>query len=126
MGDRRLNYPLVILCLIFLVGLLISLFIKSYPVSANSESSLRSDITNLRTRIGYLEGEVRRLAQRQNRSNSSSPELSPSSGPEIVEGELIGQSDPLFERLSILVIELKERVIDVEKRMTQIEQKIGI
>ncbi len=126
MSDRRSNHNLIIFCIIFLAVLVINLLITSNPLYASSESALRSDINNLRTRIGYLEREVRRVSQRQNRSNPTAPELSPRTGGQVVDGEIIGLSDPMFERLSILVIELKERVMDLENRMDKIEEKTGI
>ena len=100
--------------------LLILIFIKqTYPVSASLENRLRGEINRLQARVSRLESTVTNLRRGPN-SNYNPPSFIPS--PQIVDGELIGRSDPLFERLSILVIELKERVMDLEKRMNQLEK----
>jgi hypothetical protein len=41
----------------------------------------------------------------------------------VVNGETVGQSDPLFDRLSTLVIELKEEVRGLEKRVKTLEEE---
>jgi hypothetical protein len=45
------------------------------------------------------------------------------SGTGIVEGEVVGRSDPLFERLATLVIELKEDFQKLERRVQVLEKE---
>ncbi len=90
-------------------------------LASDPQRVLRSDFRNLETRIRTLEAEVRRL-QGSTSLSSLSPN-SPNSYPQIVDGELIGRSDPLMERFATLLIELKEQVKQLENRVTQLENK---
>ncbi len=105
---------------ILIILLFIILIKQINPVSASVENRLRGDINRLRARVSRLESAITNLRQDSN-NNYNTPDYNPS--PQIVDGELIGRSDPLFERLSTLVIELKERVMDLEKRMNQLEKE---
>lgn len=102
------------------------------PVLAQSDLSLKSDIISLRARISRLEQEVNRL-----RSSVVSPSPRPPKpkqptpppaqrptiiNPPVVDGRAIGKSDPLYERLATLLIELKEDVRELDRRLTEIEQ----
>ncbi len=107
------------LFLVLCLGLLFVLTL--HPVLAQSDSSLRYEITNLRSRVSRLESEISSL--RGNPSRLSPPSGTAGSSPQVVNGELIGRSDPLLERLSTLLIELKERVTNLEKRLTQLEKR---
>lgn len=104
------------LFLFTLFSLIIILFIQFLPASASYDSRIRADIDRLNARVSRLESSILNL--RQQRDFSDSPPIS--SSPQIVDGELIGRSDPMFERLSTLVIELKERVMTLEKRMNEL------
>lgn len=88
-------------------------------VSAQSDTAVRSELTSLRSRVSRLEAEVRRLSGVTTRPVPSSP------APRIVEGEALGPSDPMFERLATLAIELKEDVRELQKRVTALEKKRG-
>ena len=106
--------------LLVIIILLIVIFIQQInPVSASVENRLRGEINRLEARVSRLESAVTNLRQGSNNNNNSPPL---NSSPQIVDGEIIGRSDPLFERLSTLVIELKERVMGLEKRMNQLER----
>ncbi|CCQ62526.1 hypothetical protein [Crocosphaera watsonii] len=106
--------------LLVIITLLIVIFIQQInPVSASVENRLRGEINRLQARVSRLESAVTNLRQGSNNNNNSPPL---NSSPQIVDGEIIGRSDPLFERLSTLVIELKERVMGLEKRMNQLER----
>ena len=106
--------------LLVIIILLIVIFIQQInPVSASVENRLRGEINCLQARVSRLESAVTNLRQGSNNNNNSPPL---NSSPQIVDGEIIGRSDPLFERLSTLVIDLKERVMGLEKRMNQLER----
>ena len=107
------------LLLIIIILVIVILVKQINPVSASVENRLRGEINRLQARVSRLESAVTNLRQGSN-NNNNTPPLNPS--PQIVDGEIIGRSDPLFERLSTLVIELKERVMDVEKRINQLEK----
>ncbi|MEA5534940.1 hypothetical protein [Crocosphaera sp. XPORK-15E] len=102
-----------------LILLIITLLIQISPILASDDSRFRGDIDRLNARVSRLENAILNVRQQQNNS-ANNPSINTS--PQIIDGELIGRSDPLFERLSTLVIELKERVMNLEKRMTQIEK----
>ncbi len=115
--------------LLLIVLLSLTLVVSSNPlVKAQSITGIRSEITSLRARVNRLESEVRNLS-RSNTSNRTAPNISqrdlPSStinNPPIINNRAVGRSDPLFERLATLVIELKEDVRNLDQRLTAIEK----
>jgi BMFP domain-containing protein YqiC len=119
---QKLSNLLWFLIVVSLLLLLIDL--KISPVEAQSDTAVRSEVYSLRNRVDRLESEVRRLSQSNNRSNPSPNPSSGGTSAQIIDGELVGRSDPLFERLATLVIELKERITNLEKRMTALEEKL--
>jgi hypothetical protein len=110
------SLSLVVIILGVMVGML--LFLDRAP--AQSDLAIRSEITSLRNRVDRLESEVRGISQRSE-DRSRVPQRR--SGTGVVNGETVGQSDPLFDRLSILVIELKEEVKGLEKRVKTLEEE---
>jgi hypothetical protein len=109
--------------IIFAFGVILSLglicgFFFLDRVNAQSDTAVRSELVSLRNRVTRLENEIRGLSPRR----ESTPRVPPRrSGTGTVNGETVGQSDPLFERLSILVIELKEEVKDLDRRLKILE-----
>ncbi len=93
-------------------------------MALDPQSILRSDLRSLEVRIRSLEANVRRL--QQSSSGSSAPSVNPNTNvfPQVIDGELIGRSDPLMERFATLLIELKEKVRDLEIRVNQLENKL--
>ena len=94
------------------------LLLWANQVTAQSDSAVRSELSSLRNRVSRLEVEIRRAS-----SSSSNPLPRPASAPRVVNGEAIGESDPMFERLATLVIELKEDVRELQKRVNVLENK---
>lgn len=131
---HKWRYFLLLICF----SLLISIFyynpsaVLGHSVTAQSNLNLNSDIISLRARINRLEQEVNRLksfrpATAPPSNQSTSPPSTPAphptaSEPPIVSGRAIGKSDPLYERLATLLIELKEDVRDIDSRLQQIER----
>jgi len=97
---------------------IIILLLWANQVTAQSDSAVRSELSSLRNRVSRLEVEIRRAS-----SSSSNPLPRPTSTPRVVNGEAIGESDPMFERLATLVIELKEDVRELQKRVNVLENK---
>lgn len=100
------------------------------PASAQSITSINAEISSLRTRINRLEGQVNRLSQSSPtqlpRPNKTQPYSSNRSGnPPIVDGEAIGPSDPLYQRLATLLIELKEDVRNIDSRLARVERQVS-
>ena len=105
------------------------------PVSAQS-SLINSDVTSLRSRVSRLEQEIDQLrysvrvddsrpAKKLPIPNRSTPNSRPTVvNPPIVNGQAVGKSDPMYERLATLLIELKEDVRNIDERLTQIEQEV--
>jgi hypothetical protein len=126
---------IVTICLSFiLIGVTYMSPRVNQPSLAQSDLSLKSDIISLESRLNRLEQEVTRL-----RSSSSSSQLNlpaaerkePSTPPTshttignsaVVNGQVIGRTDPLYSRLATLLIELKEEVGSLDRRLTEIEQ----
>ena len=94
------------------------LLLWANQVTAQSDSAVRSELSSLRNRVSRLEVEIRRAS-----SSSSNPPPRSASTPRVVNGEAIGESDPMFERLATLVIELKEDVRELQKRVNVQENK---
>jgi polyhydroxyalkanoate synthesis regulator phasin len=105
--------------LIFLLALSIGIgfqITRAQLVVAQSDTAVRSEINSLSTRVNRLENDIRSLMQSGSRTTRP---INPS------EPSQIASSDPMFERLANLTIELKERITGLEKRVTQIEEKIA-
>jgi len=122
------------ICQGFLIAIAICLSIAiSQPSLAQGDFKFRADIISLQSRIGRLEQEVSRLRSSNSRaSNSTAPIKSPANTPNSnitivsppeVDGQIIGRSDPLYERFATLLIELKEDVKNLDRRLTEIEDK---
>jgi hypothetical protein len=121
----RLNRSLAQFALTLFLALIVSVgvqIIHPRPIVAQSDTAIRSEITSLRSRVSRLEAEIRSVGRSGSRpSTPSQPrQITP---PQEVNGVAVGSSDPMFERLATLTIELKERVTSLEKRVAQIEQK---
>jgi uncharacterized protein YceH (UPF0502 family) len=98
-------------------------------VTAQSTTDFRAEITNLRTRVSQLEREVRRLSQSSNLNPQSAADQirsqSTVGNPPLVNDQPIGRSDPMFERLANLVIELKQEVRELEQRVVEVERQLA-
>jgi hypothetical protein len=125
------------ICLSFLlISLSYWLPMVNQPLLAQSDLRLESDIISLKSRINRLEQEVNYLRSSTNSRSPSSrsleltppkpnqPSTPPNSGITIVDGKVIGRSDPLYSRLATLLIELKEQVNNIDSRLTAIEKTI--
>ncbi len=118
-------------CLSLLLVLLVSLGIqgnKSNYVWAQSRTDTfnRAETLNLKREIRQLEAEIRRLNQLNRRSNSLTPTpRSNLNNTPMVNNQPVGSSDPMFQRLANLLIELKEDVKKLDERMTKIEQQVN-
>ncbi|MCU0534370.1 MAG: hypothetical protein MUD14_10810 [Hydrococcus sp. Prado102] len=120
-----LRQSFVQFCTILFLALIVSIgiqIIHPHPIVAQSDTALRSEVTSLRSRVSRLEAEIRSVGRSGTRpiTPSEPRQITP---PQEVNGVAVGSSDPMFERLATLAIELKERVTSLEKRVTQIEQK---
>jgi hypothetical protein len=89
-------------------------------VNAQSDTAVRSELINLRNRVDRLESQIRGITVRQ---GNAAPSPDRRSGTGIVQGGIIGKSDPLFERLATLVIELKEDFQKLEQRVQVLEKE---
>ncbi|HHP7230465.1 MAG TPA: hypothetical protein ACFCUY_06360 [Xenococcaceae cyanobacterium] len=100
-------------------------------VHAQSITGINAEISSLRSRINRLESEVRNLSRAIPGSSPVTPrnlperELPPTTieNPPAIDGNVVGRSDPLFERLATLVIELKEDVRNLDRRLTALEEE---
>ena len=115
---------------IIIIGLTLTLIaVNNQPVSSQSITGINAEISSLRSRISRLESEVRNL--RTSNSTPGVPAQKPSreslsgtiNNPPVVNNQVIGRSDPLYERLATLLIELKEDVRDLDNRLVVLEEK---
>ncbi|MBE9214754.1 hypothetical protein IQ247_19120 [Plectonema cf. radiosum LEGE 06105] len=83
---------------------------------------LESRLNNLESRFYRLESQVNRIEMQGNRG-SSSPKIPNTSLPSQRSGRRLSQSerDKMFDRLSTLVIELRQDVNQLQKRVSQLE-----
>ena len=111
-----------------IIGLTVFVATVHQPVSAQSDLTLKSDIVSLKARINRLEQEVNNLRSSNTNLRSSTriptaPQAPKNSPPTTIEGQAIGSSDPMFKRLATLLIELKEDVRNLDRRLSKIEQR---
>ncbi|WP_246141976.1 hypothetical protein [Hyella patelloides] len=99
------------------------------PVASQSITGINAEISRLRSRINRVESEIRNLRPSSSAPNlpaNKSPRESVSdnfNNPPVINNQAIGRSDPLFERLATLLIELKEDVRDIESRLVTLEER---
>jgi BMFP domain-containing protein YqiC len=120
-----LRRPIAKFLLILLFALFIGIAIQiasANLVFAQSDTAVRSEILDLRRRVNSLENTLRSRPQPGVQTTRPTSPSAPSP-PQVVDGRVVGRSDPLFERLANLTIELRERVAALEKRVKLLEQK---
>ncbi len=114
-----------------LIGIIYLSSQANQSVLAQSNRNFSSEIASLRARVNQLEQNVNRIRNGNirlgNPQQSQPARISPQqrfrgSNPPLVDGQAIRQSEPTFDRLATLLIELKEDVRGIEKRLTKIEQ----
>ena len=112
---------------VILLTILISLIIISsntIPVASQSITGINAEISSLRSRVNRLESEIRRIGRPSNLPNTRPTNPPSNIPPANIDGNLVGRSDPLFERFATLLIELKEDVRDLNQRLTEVENQI--
>ena len=112
---------------ITLLTILISFMIISttnMPVVSQSVTSLNAEISSLRARVNRLESDIRRLSRSSNLPSTRETTPPRNNTPSTIDGNLVGRSDPLFERFATLLIELKEDVRELNTRLTEVEKQI--
>ncbi|MGK7895830.1 MAG: hypothetical protein AB4372_20010 [Xenococcus sp. (in: cyanobacteria)] len=112
---------------VIVLTILISLMIistNSIPVASQSLTSINAELSSLRSRVNRLESEIRRIGRPSNLPNNRPANPPSNTPPTDIDGNLIGRSDPLFERFATLLIELKEDVKDLNKRLIEVENQI--
>lgn len=94
------------------------------PVQAQTQigsrlSNLEVSVSNLRAQINRLESQVFNQGRPASGANRRAP---------AVERKLnrpVYSTDPMFDRLATLVIELKERINEVEARLSKLESQVS-
>jgi outer membrane murein-binding lipoprotein Lpp len=123
---KKIRRQLIIVVLI--VGLVL---VANQSVSSQSITGISAEISGLRSRINRLELEVRNSRSNNLNSAPGVPSELPETGsysnngnnPPVVNDQAIGRSDPMFERLATLLVELKEDVRDIKSRLAILEEK---
>ncbi len=83
---------------------------------------LESRFNNLESQFYRLESQVNRIENQLNRVGSSSPKIPDNPLPQRSPRRLSQQQrDKMFDRLATLVIELKQDVKELQKRVSQLE-----
>ena len=126
--QRSLLVNTIFGCVLIITTIVTVAIFDRDAASAQSLTSINADITRLRTRINRLETELRNAKKMTNDRIEFPHTSAPNSNlyhPPVVDGRAIGSSDPLFQRLSTLLIELKEDVQNIDQRLTAVEAKVG-
>jgi outer membrane murein-binding lipoprotein Lpp len=115
-------FSLIFLC--FLIILLLGLWIAAAKADNLSSlqsrvSRLESDNYRLRSRLNHLESQLKRGSLSSSLDNQEPVRLPSSSSAPSIEKQM-------FDRLATLVIELKERVKDLELRVDALEKSPAI
>jgi polyhydroxyalkanoate synthesis regulator phasin len=119
-----LRRPIAKFGLVLLVTLVLAIAMQmggTHAVFAQSDTALRSEVQSLRSRVSRLESALSSVRSGSRQTTPSTPRQS--SPAQEVNGELVGRTDPLFQRLANLTIELRERVATLEKRVAQLERR---
>lgn len=113
---------IICLALIFALGILSSRTLAQSSSALESRvSRLESDNFQVRSQLSRLESQ---LGQLSGRSPSQTPTPS-RSAPQVPPRATrqVSSSDPMFDRLATLVIELKERVQALEAQVAQLKRQ---
>lgn len=125
------KFGIALVSLSFIASLVLAgLVFVSSPAASQSLIGIDSEVRNLRSRISRVEAEVRNLRSatsripRSNRNPRSRPApVAPNrSNRNQVDDQVVASSDPMFKRLATLIIELKEEVRAIDKRLVILEQ----
>lgn len=122
------NFPYTKILSVIVLTILISLMIISttrIPVASQSLTNINAELSSLRSRVNRLESEIRRIGRPSNLPNTRPTNPPGNTPPANIDGNLVGRSDPLFERFATLLIELKEDVRDLNTRLTEIEEQLN-
>lgn len=106
--------------LLAIVGVIIFFLIAVQAwFPAQAQISAESRLSRIETDLAGLRNQVNQLAAGRSLSGGTTPAISlpPSSRRQIA------GSDPQFDRLATLVIELKERVTKLEEQVTKLQRR---
>lgn len=116
-----------IICLILILGFLllprftlaqVPAFLESRIARLEAENfQLQSQVNRIESQLVQLSGRPLSSSQRPN-PNPPTPQISPRNN-----RRQVSSSDPMFERLATLVIELKERVQSLEAQVTELKKQ---
>lgn len=102
------------------IGSIVAFAIAPANASINEYriSRLESDIFRLQNEVNQLSSQIRSLDRVGDR-----PRPNPVEVPAITQSETsVSSSDPMFDRLATLVIELKRRMDGLEERLVELER----
>ena len=109
-----------IICLVLCLGFALLPRLTLAQSSAFLESRvsrLETENIELRSQLSRIDSQLAQLAGRRSTSNRPAPSIS--SQP----NRQVSSSDPMFERLATLVIELKERVQALESQVAALKKQ---
>lgn len=94
------------------------------PVQAQTQigsrlSNLEISVSSLRAQINRLESQMSQQGRPASRANRSAPAVEPKLNRPVY------SADPMVDRLATLVIELKERMNEVEARLSKLESQVS-
>ncbi len=118
----QLFKKIAVLCLALLVAAIVLQMVAPSPALSQTDSRvsrLESEVYSLRSQLSRLESQVYQLNNRS-QSPTSRDSRSPIS-PEPDPVRPAKPTDPMFQRLATIVIELQERITAVEKRLSRLE-----
>lgn len=115
------------LCLALLVAVLMLQIFTTAPASSQTDSRvsrLESEVYSLRSQLSRLESQVYQL---NNRSQPpTSRDRRSQIPPEPALDRPVKPTEPTFQRLATIVIELQERITEIEKRLSNLESQSSL
>lgn len=104
----------------FLIGSIVAFSIAPAKASMDETriSRLESDLARLESEVNQLSSQIRSLDRSGDRPRPNPVEVPTIARPETARSS----SDPMFDRLATLVIELKQRMDGFEERLVELER----
>ena len=117
------NIGIICLALIFALVILSSRTLAQSSSALESRiSRLESDSFQVRSQLTRLESQLGQLSGRSP-SQTPTPNRPPQVPPRSTRQRQVSSSDPMFDRLATLVIELKERVQALEAQVAALKRQ---
>lgn len=108
----------------FCLSLLFFLLVLRGCTPVQAQTQIGSRLNNLEVSVSSLRSQINRLESQISKQGRPTSRASSAPSAESKLGRSVYSSDPMFDRLATLVIELKERINEVEARLSKLESQV--